>query len=595
MSGIDINSLFARAERAFVAGRLDEARRDLIAVGRAAGDHPSVLHLLALVEKKSGNAAAARGAFERAAALAPGDPQLLGNHANLLGELDETDAALALYGRAIAADPRFADARHNRALLLQRLGRLDEALAELDALLALVPGDARALASRGAVLLQLGRPEAAADAFDASLRAEPNRLVSLHGRARIAMERGEPGASDLYVRALQQKPGDPELVLGLAEALEAEGNPLGLELLRETAARHPEWAAGQSTLARMRAEAGDADGFADHYPAAIAQRPADRELHLSHWRALARGERHADALTALRAARTTLADDGDLRLMEAIFTSESGDQPAALALIGALDSTRPDVAFAHGRITLRAGDPAKAATLLERVVAADPGSINGWANLDLAWRLSGDARHQWLSGQPGLFGVREIGLDASELARIAELLRALHVTRAHPIGQSLRGGTQTRGNLFARREPEIARLREAIADAVRVHMAALPPRDDTHPLLRHRDATPVFAGSWSVRLTGEGFHVNHIHPEGILSSACYVALPGTIGDGDDAARDGWLELGRPPTELGLPLEPLAAIRPVPGRLALFPSYLFHGTRPFAAGERLTVAFDVIAA
>ncbi len=593
MSDPDVNSLFARAERAFIAGRLDEARRDLIAIGRAAGDHPSVLHLLALVEKKSGNVVAARDAFARAATLAPNDPQLLGNHANLLGETGETDAALALYDRAIAANPRFADARHNRALLLQRLGRLDAALAELDALLALAPGDARAQASRGAVLRQLGRLDEAAAAFDAALRADPGRLTALHGRARLAMERGEPDASALYTRALQQRPGDLELVLGLVEALEAEGNPLGLDLLRETAAYHPDWVIGQSTLARMRAEAGEADSFADHYPAAIARRPGDRALHLSHWHALMRGDRHAEGLAALQAARTTLADDAELRLMAAILTSEAGDQPEALALIAALDSTRPDVAFAHGRIALRAGDPVRAAALLERVVADDPGSINGWAHLDLAWRVTGDARHEWLSGQPGLFGAREIGLDAAELTRVAEVLRALHVTRAHPIGQSLRGGTQTRGDLFARREREIARLREAMADAVRAHMAALPPRDDTHPLLRHRDAASVFAGSWSVRLTGEGFHVNHIHPEGILSSACYIALPETIGG--DATRDGWLELGRPPAELGLSLDPLAAIRPAPGRLALFPSYLFHGTRPFAEGERLTVAFDVVAA
>jgi hypothetical protein len=30
-------------------------------------------------------------------------------------------------------------------------------------------------------------------------------------------------------------------------------------------------------------------------------------------------------------------------------------------------------------------------------------------------------------------------------------------------------------------------------------------------------------------------------------------------------------------------------------MALFPSYLFHSTRPFGAGERLTAAFDVVAA
>ena len=40
------------------------------------------------------------------------------------------------------------------------------------------------------------------------------------------------------------------------------------------------------------------------------------------------------------------------------------------------------------------------------------------------------------------------------------------------------------------------------------------------------------------------------------------------------------------------LPPFRTVEPKPGRLALFPSYMWHGTRPFGEGERLTVAFDV---
>ena len=61
-----------------------------------------------------------------------------------------------------------------------------------------------------------------------------------------------------------------------------------------------------------------------------------------------------------------------------------------------------------------------------------------------------------------------------------------------------------------------------------------------------------------------------------------------------ASTEGWLALGEPPTSLGLDVEPYRLIEPRPGRLALFPSYTWHGTRPFTAGERLTVAFDVVA-
>ncbi|HEV2043240.1 MAG TPA: putative 2OG-Fe(II) oxygenase [Sphingomicrobium sp.] len=43
----------------------------------------------------------------------------------------------------------------------------------------------------------------------------------------------------------------------------------------------------------------------------------------------------------------------------------------------------------------------------------------------------------------------------------------------------------------------------------------------------------------------------------------------------------------------LDLDARRVVEPRPGRLVLFPSYLWHGTIPFAAGagDRLTAAFD----
>ena len=87
---------------------------------------------------------------------------------------------------------------------------------------------------------------------------------------------------------------------------------------------------------------------------------------------------------------------------------------------------------------------------------------------------------------------------------------------------------------------------------------------------------------------GQGRHVNHVHPAGWISSAFYVALPDEI---DAEGPAGWLTLGEA-GELGLDLPPIRLVQPRPGRLVLFPSTLWHGTRPFEAGERLTVAFDV---
>jgi predicted 2-oxoglutarate/Fe(II)-dependent dioxygenase YbiX len=99
-----------------------------------------------------------------------------------------------------------------------------------------------------------------------------------------------------------------------------------------------------------------------------------------------------------------------------------------------------------------------------------------------------------------------------------------------------------------------------------------------------------FSGSWSVRLRGAGYHSNHVHPQGWISSAFYVALPNAgPQDGPDA---GWLTLGEPHAQLKLDLPAFRRVAPRPGQLVLFPSWMWHGTVPFAEGERLTVAFDV---
>jgi hypothetical protein len=184
-----------------------------------------------------------------------------------------------------------------------------------------------------------------------------------------------------------------------------------------------------------------------------------------------------------------------------------------------------------------------------------------------------------------------LGGAADILSEVIPLLHALHDRSARPLGQSLRGGTQTRGGLFDRREPALSRLRDAIVETLEGYRSRLPPADAAHPLLRHRDRQWKIAGSWSVRLAGGGdHHTSHIHPQGIVSSAVYLELPPDVLD--ERAQAGWLELGRPATDLRLDLPPLMVIRPEPGHLALFPSTLFHGPHPFSRATRMTVAFDV---
>ena len=88
-------------------------------------------------------------------------------------------------------------------------------------------------------------------------------------------------------------------------------------------------------------------------------------------------------------------------------------------------------------------------------------------------------------------------------------------------------------------------------------------------------------------MSNSGYHTNHIHADGWISSAYYVALPDTIKNG--SGQQGWLKFGEPDISL-LNISPRRVIRPEVGKIVLFPSYLFHGTVPFSdTGHRTTVA------
>ena len=302
-----------------------------------------------------------------------------------------------------------------------------------------------------------------------------------------------------------------------------------------------------------------------------------------------RAELYRDAGAAVQAARDALGPERALTINEAICASELGDEQLADRLFESLapfDDTA--VAVRYIRHLLRTRRVEQAARLAETLIDRDDAD-HVWPYLSVAWRILADPRWAWLEGDPALVGIYDLTEALGSLEPLAARLRSLHVATHQPIDQSVRGGTQTDGPLFARVDPEIRALRKAVVAAVEGHLSALET-DPTHPFLRHRPTSIRFAGSWSVRLTGGGRHSNHVHPEGFVSSALYVAVPPSVASGP--AGPGFLALGQPPAELGLDLPPLQTLRPIPGQLVLFPSTMWHGTIPFETGERLTVAFDV---
>lgn len=447
-----------------------------------------------------------------------------------------------------------------------------------------------ALEQRGLSLESEGKFNEAPEAFEAALRLNPGSQSCAEGRARVALALSENSAAEHCSRALAFHDSHPDRQLRMILTAAAELGDGAIPLLEDYLRRHPQDPTAHETLAEIRAEWRTGDEFLDHYRDALKKFPASKPLHFSYWNTLARAGRTDDALESIDASRNLFAGDRDFTLLELNFSNHAGLTKRAAALLDQLDS-RPDALLARGQHQLQIGDAEGARRSLEGVVGAEPDNLSAWAFLELAWRVTGNPKHQWLVGEPPLYGTIELALSRSELDDIATTLRTLHRTLAQPIGQSVRGGTQTAGQLFLRSEPHVVQLTEVLTDGIQRFFSQLPPADPRHPLLKHRTMGLAFGPSWSVRFTGSGHHAAHFHPNGILSSACYVTVPATLAD--DADQSGWLEIGRPPPEFGMDLPPLATIEPRPGRLVLFPSFLFHGTRPFEGGERMSVAFDLV--
>lgn len=565
----------------------------------------------------------------------PANPDLLNIAGTLRMHQGRLGEAAALFGQAAKVAPREPVFAFNLGLALSRLGRMDEAEAALRMTLRHQPDSVPALFELGALLHRTGRLDDAEKSFRQLLKLAPDNAHAELALAAILVDAGRPGEAETASRrglaAAADRRLKAQLYLQLAQALRRQRKDIeALAALDSVGAID----AALPGLARHRAETlqnlNRFDESVAIYEEEIARTPADPGLHLdynallyqlgrtgdylkSYDRApesrelllgkaylLAREKRHVEAhaiyarLTA-RDPDDRLAATGAAQVMTAM-----GRHAEALALFESVLARHSDDAKLYGiaaEPALLSGDAAKAAWLCEQGLAKAPHTASCLAMLSIASRMMEDGRDEALNRYESL--VRIFDLDPpegfSDMASFNAELNA-SLDRVHPrsrefISQSLRGGTQTPGHLFPAGLPLVMKLRQRIDEAVARYIAELD-EDAGHPLLSRRAGNFRYCGSWSSRLQDCGFHVNHIHPDGWISSCYYVSVPNAVTD--ETARQGWIKFGEPALDVILKQPIRRAIQPVPGRLVLFPSYMWHGTVPFHdKAARTTIAFDVV--
>lgn len=562
--------------------------------------HSGAMQLLGLALRRQGDVAGAIEWMQRSLAIEPRQPAVWNNLANAWETIGRLDEALDCHVQALLLQPDYPDAHYNRARVLRRCGRRADAAEAIERAVHLRSPTAPMLHLRANLSCDAGDPATALADFEAAIALTPGQPQLWHDYA-LALHRLHRPSPALVAH-------DRALALGLqrAEAHYNRGNTLQLlgrvdEALiayRRALAIDALLRPALLDLARLRWRLGEADFCAELDAAA--------QLDLSPWplatkaQLLWRADRHDDAAAVFDAALQRAPDAPDLLDGLARALSRCGRLSRALELHERACTLAPDDASLHRHraLSLLLDDrPELALVAAERSLALAPLDQHALAVLGLCWRLLGDPREAWLNDYDRL--VRVVDVDpprgwatiAAFNAELAAELERLHVDRRAPVDQTLRHGTQTYGTLFAQGHRLVDALRDALAIEIADQLRDLPT-DAAHPFLSRRSPNWRFTDSWSSRLHAQGHHTSHVHPHGWVSAVYYVEVPDSIQhDGSNDA--GWLHFGEPDLDLGSRAGPVKRVPPRPGRLVLFPSMMWHGTRPFAGdGWRLTVAFDI---
>ena len=437
------------------------------------------------------------------------------------------------------------------------------------------------------------------------LSRHPDDRVSWHNLAAAEGDLGRAADAEAAARrAIALGIKAPETYLVLARALQSLRKLDEAEsMFKKAIALRPAYADAHRDLAQLVwMRTGRADDALKKLARALREAPADTALHWVHSNVL---EFAGDLASALAAAERGLAHaPGDLPLLRqtAHLLTETGDAPRALSFsMRAVQLAPADIGAQIGlcESLLAAGRVAEAEAKAETLCASSPTNQYALALRASAWRLLDDARYSALYDYRSLVAEQKLdvptgftSLDAF-LSELSTELQNLHSFQTHPLNQSVRGGSQLPLHSAELQRPLIRLLFEVIDVAIRRYMTNVGSGGD--PLRVRNSGRAALTGAWSVRLRSGGHHADHVHPQGWLSSACYIALPPTIGDGT-VGRAGWLRFGRPGVKTLPPLDADHFIKPRPGLLALFPAYMWHGVEPFESDQpRLSVAFDVVPA
>ncbi|HEY5237742.1 MAG TPA: tetratricopeptide repeat protein, partial [Rhizomicrobium sp.] len=402
------------------------------------------------------------------------------------------------YREVLRLQPNLLSAKQALSATLIGLGRHKEAETIARAALAQAPRDPRWHAALkhnlGISLSEQQRYEEAIHAFDDVQALAPDLPLADYNRANTLQSMGRISeAETAYARAISRDPLDYKAHRALNELLYRMERPEFLDSYDVAAKAHPE-------SAELFAEKGKLLLLSGRYEEACE----------NFARTLKLAPDHAVARDGLGSALTRLGR----------FSQAAGEYEILLAR----HPSDVDVRCNFVESLLRAGDTKKGIEIAEETLTLAPYNQLTLALWGTAMRQSGDVREEELNNYEEFVQVCDLDPPEgfSDMESFNRALNAyldrLHWDRREHINQTSRMGTKTAGKLFGANHNLVEGLKKRIDDAVSTYIAHLK-ESEAHPLHARRTREFLYSGSWSTRLSDHGFHTNHVHPKGWISSA----------------------------------------------------------------------------
>ncbi len=481
---------------------------------------------------------------------------VLNLYGNALAAQNKFKDAVSVFRKATEIDPNVPEIYFNMGILLTNLNRVDEAINSYKKVLRLKPELTDALYNLGYALQSQNRFEEAGSYYQKAIEQQPNFLEAIANLGVCLQEQGRlDEAVAIYQRALTISQ-DAKLYFNLGTVLKNQGKLAdAIATYNQALELKPDYAEVHSNIGEVLREQGRYDESVNAYKQALELDPS---LPLANYSLAVYLYDSCDLPQALSYFQRSQYADWQERTLYCLYKTGQFDEfKQGLDQLKKARHSSPFLATLAGHYAENFG------TVNDYNFCKNP--------LDLVCHVP----------VPELKGDSEL---------LKQLLADIEQADIEEKSQGrLHNGVQSAGNLFKRSEASFQQVGKLVARAIDDYRDNL--KGETGIFAKGFPKQTTIASSWYVKMKTGGHLTSHIHEEGWVSGALYLALPKQKTHPDE----GSIELSTHGDDYPKQHDnfPSKTIAPEVGDIVMFPSSVFHRTIPFTSDEeRICIAFDL---